>query len=171
MLNKKLLLRRPEENEMKMLYSLNQSEIPHVNDLSLEEFLSLSKKSIYLKVATLEEKIAGFLMGFDETADYKSLNFLWFKARYPHFFYIDRIVVSRDFRRQRIGRTLYQDVEQVTQSTSGLITTEVNLNPPNPESLKFHLEFGFKEVGRQNTEAGKKTVCLMTKDLKNLGKS
>ncbi|MBN8554167.1 MAG: GNAT family N-acetyltransferase [Deltaproteobacteria bacterium] len=161
-----IILREPKENEWAILHSMNQSEVPHVNSLSLEDFLILSKKAPYAKVALIDKHIAGFLMGFNETASYQSPNFLWFKNQYPKFFYIDRVVVDRHFRRQGVGLKLYQDVEKLSSSSSKLITTEVNLEPPNPGSLKFHFGFGFKEVGQQKTEADTKTVCLMTKNLK-----
>ena len=34
-----------------------------------------------------------FLLAFDQSAQYDSPNFLWFRSRYPRFVYVDRIVV------------------------------------------------------------------------------
>lgn len=45
------------------------------------------------------------------------------------------------------------------------VTCEVNIRPPNPESLAFHDRQGFVEVGTQETEDGRKTVSLRAKSL------
>jgi len=37
--------------------------------------------------------------------------------------------------------------------------------PPNPESLAYHESLGFKPVGEQDTEAGKKRVRLFERIL------
>ena len=34
------------------------------------------------------------LLAFDQDAAYDNVNFGWFKARYPRFVYVDRIVVA-----------------------------------------------------------------------------
>ena len=39
-----------------------------------------------------------FLIAFDENADYESENFLWFRARYERFAYVDRVVVPESAR-------------------------------------------------------------------------
>ena len=38
---------------------------------------------------------------------------------------------------------------------------EVNLAPPNPESLKFHARIGFREVGRQAFVPREKEVVYL----------
>jgi predicted GNAT superfamily acetyltransferase len=40
---------------------------------------------------------------------------------------------------------------------------EYNLRPKNEVSRQFHRRYGFKEVGTQETENGKKTVSLQIK--------
>jgi predicted GNAT superfamily acetyltransferase len=40
------------------------------------------------------------------------------------------------------------------------VTAEIDIEPPNPVSLKFHERFGFKEVGKQAVAGGKKIVSL-----------
>ena len=43
-------------------------------------------------------KVDAFLLAFDQDARYDSPNFIWFRARYPRFVYVDRIVVAPDLR-------------------------------------------------------------------------
>jgi predicted GNAT superfamily acetyltransferase len=45
------------------------------------------------------------------------------------------------------------------------VTCEVNLDPPNPESLAFHARLGFARVGEQETKGGSVTVALLAAEL------
>jgi len=109
---------------------------------------------------------SGFFIGFDPRADYNSLHFQWFKKRYSAFVYIDRIVVAPDARRKGIAFSLYQDLEHfAAQRNMPIMTCEYNLRPKNEISRQFHQRYGFKEVGTQKTESGKKTVSLQIKQV------
>ena len=46
----------------------------------------------------------------------------------------------------------------------GRLGLEVNVDPPNPQSMAFHLGRGFEEVGRQVTDYGFE-VAMMTRPL------
>ncbi|GMG84436.1 GNAT family N-acetyltransferase [Paralimibaculum aggregatum] len=102
---------------------------------------------------------AGFVIAVDAAADYDSPNFLWFRARYPRFLYVDRIVVSAAARGQGIARRLYDAVFEAARD-AGLerVVCEVNRVPPNPGSDAFHAALGFAEVGRAELAGGAKTV-------------
>ncbi len=86
-------------------------------------------------------------------ADYDNPNFLWFKARYEHFIYIDRVVVSEDFRGHHLATRLYADLrtEAIARGIPRLVC-EIHIDPPNPVSLRFHEKQGFTEVGQQSIE-------------------
>jgi hypothetical protein len=43
-----------------------------------------------------------------------------------------------------------------------LLTCEVNLNPPNLGSIRFHNRIGFREVGQQDSKPGL-TVSMLAK--------
>jgi hypothetical protein len=45
-----------------------------------------------------------------------------------------------------------------------LLTCEVNLNPPNLGSIRFHNRIGFREVGQQDSKPGL-TVSMLAKKL------
>ena len=53
---------------------------------------------------------AAFLLAFDETAAYDSPNYLWFRARYPRFVYVDRVAVDKPARGRGHARRLYADL-------------------------------------------------------------
>ncbi len=89
-----------------------------------------------------------FLLALDQNADYDSANFLWFRARYQRFVYIDRIVVAPTARGRGLARRLYLDLfDHALRSGHELAACEVNLRPPNPISHAFHAALGFVEVG------------------------
>ena len=66
---------------------------------------------------------------------------------YDEFIYVDRIAVSLDQRDKGIGSKLYEKVIAYSQENTIPIAAEVNLNPPNPGSMRFHHRFEFEEVG------------------------
>src|SRR4051812_2035101 len=49
-------------------------------------------------------------LAMDQDADYASPNFQWFRARYPRFVYVDRIVVAPSARGRGYARLLYRDL-------------------------------------------------------------
>jgi uncharacterized protein len=98
----------------------------------------------------------GFLIAFDQDAGYDSANFLWFKARYNQFVYVDRIIVAAHARGRGLARTFYDGLfEHARAAGHSRIVCEVNLDPPNPGSLAFHDALGFFEVGQATLMNGK----------------
>ena len=107
-----------------------------------------------------------FLLAFDQDADYDSPNFLWFRARYPRFVYVDRIVVAESARGSGCARGLYQDLfEQAEKAGYDRVVCEVNSRPPNPASDAFHAALGFVEVGTASIHEGSKTVRYLSRPL------
>jgi predicted GNAT superfamily acetyltransferase len=142
-----------------------QSTVPHVNRIGLERFRAFTREAAYFRVALIDADVAGYLVAFAPGADYDSLNYLWFQERYSDFIYVDRIAVAAPARRNRVASTLYRDLFDFAGTRTRLVTCEVNTRPANAESMAFHERFGFRPVGRQETDGGEKTVCLMAKEL------
>jgi predicted GNAT superfamily acetyltransferase len=114
-------------------------------------------------VVDVDGEFGGFVITFAPGAPYDSENYLWFAERYEdRFYYLDRIVLSDLFRRQRLGSFVYDEVEHVAAKYDRL-TLEVNLEPRNDASLAFHLGRGFTEVGRLGDDTH--LVSLMAKEL------
>jgi predicted GNAT superfamily acetyltransferase len=107
-----------------------------------------------------------FLLAFDQTADYDSSNFLWFRARYPRFVYVDRIAVASSARGRGHARRLYRDLFQhAAKAGHERVVCEVNLDPPNPSSDAFHAALGFVEVGKASVYDGSRTVRYLSRTL------
>jgi predicted GNAT superfamily acetyltransferase len=98
---------------------------------------------------------------------YQSMNYRWFSENFEQFLYIDRIMVSPDFRRRGVATLIYDELGQVCQQ-AGLqrLTCEVNIMPPNPGSLALHESIGFIQAGTQKTDGGKKEVSLLVKEVR-----
>ena len=105
-------------------------------------------------------------LAFDQGADYDSPNFLWFRARYVSFVYVDRIVVAASARRRGCARRLYRDLfEHAERAGHERVVCEVNISPPNPASDAFHAALGFVEVGSASVQEGSKTVRYLSRAL------
>jgi predicted GNAT superfamily acetyltransferase len=111
-------------------------------------------------------ELDAFLLAFDQDARYDSPNFLWFRARYPRFAYVDRIVVASSARGRGYASRLYDDLfEHAVRMGHDRVVCEVNQSPPNPASDAFHAALGFAEVGVASIYDGKRTVRYLSRDL------
>ncbi len=140
---------------------LNQAHVTELSSLTAPRFGQLRTRAFMASALGR----AAFLLTFDQDADYDSVNFHWFKARYPRFVYVDRIVVDDCARGQGAARTLYEALFAVARAAGHtLIVCEVNRQPPNPASDAFHARLGFSEVGEAAIGA-EKTVRYLLKKL------
>ncbi|MES9995235.1 GNAT family N-acetyltransferase [Desulfovibrio aminophilus] len=160
-----MLLRPVTDSDLHALDQLNRAAVPNVNDVGEEGLKHLAAQAAFFRLAKDETGPLGFLVAMTPEADYASPNFLWFKERYPGFCYIDRVVVAENARRLGVGSSLYRAVIDFSTGRAPVLACEVNLRPANPGSLAFHERFGFRQVGTQDTENGKKTVSLMLRQL------
>jgi predicted GNAT superfamily acetyltransferase len=159
------LPRAGRESDLAALDLRNRAAVPNVNDVGVAGLRRLGTQAAYFRLVENGGGPLGFLLAMTPEADYESPNFLWFKARYPRFLYIARVVVGEGARRLGVGSALYRDLIAFGAGLAPVLTCEVNLRPANPGSLSFHERFGFVQAGTQDTEGGTKTVCLMTRPL------
>ena len=162
-----IVLRDATAADLADVLALNRAHLPHVGALSPAGLRQLHERAIHFRLAEAAGALVGFLIALDPPAEYGSPNFLWFKARYERFVYIDRVAVVAERRRHGVGRRLYEDLERFAGARGfDLLTCEYNLRPPNDDSARFHGRLGFAEAGRQDTERGQKTVSLQIKILR-----
>jgi uncharacterized protein len=147
----------------KALLALNNA---HAQELS---WLEPERLEHLLGEAFLARRIGfldAFMLAFDHEAQYDSPNFQWFRARYPRFAYVDRIVVATPFRGRGCARRLYDDLfEHAIRAGHERVVCEVNSRPPNPASDAFHAALGFVEVGSASVYAGSRTVRYLSRAL------
>ncbi|MEY4606150.1 MAG: hypothetical protein RLY45_910 [Actinomycetota bacterium] len=141
--------------------ALNNANVPELNELDGPEVARLATLAEAALVAEVDGEFAGFCWAIGPGKPYGSLNYGWFSRTYEQFVYLDRIAVRPEFRRLGIGRAFYEVLIERLRSSWPLLTCEVNVRPRNETSLQFHHAIGFREVGQQDTDGGKKTVSLL----------
>lgn len=144
--------------------ALNNANAPHVSVIDASELRALIDEAFH--VGMRAEGREAFLIALDQDAAYGSPNFRWFKARLPRFIYVDRIAVAEGSRERGLGRALYEELFEIARNAGhSVVACEVNLQPPNPLSDRFHASLGFEEMGRAWVESQAKTVRYLVKTL------
>jgi uncharacterized protein len=142
-------------DEIETILALSALHETETSPLTREKLVQMLDQAFYSETAG--EGSDGYLISFDQDADYDSANFHWFRTRYPRFVYIDRVVVAARARGQGIARRFYEGLfDQARTAEHMQITCEINLVPANPGSLAFHKALGFVEVGQGDVGAGKR---------------
>ncbi|MDH3705061.1 MAG: GNAT family N-acetyltransferase, partial [Acidimicrobiia bacterium] len=119
-----------------------------------------------LTVVTIDDEAAGFLVCLSGPGlPYQSHNYQWLSRRYDSFLYVDRVVVAPDHKGAGAGQALYRWVARRGRGSYPVLVAEVNTRPRNEASLRFHERFGFRPVGRADTDNGTKTVLYLELDL------
>ncbi len=149
-----MTIRPLAELDRAALLALNNAHAVELSWLEPEQFdLMLAQASYARGVGPA----AASLIAFDQDSAYAGQHFAWFRARYPRFVYVDRVVVDPSWRGRGLARALYADL--FTRLGRGLVGCEVNSEPPNPASDAFHASLGFLPVG--GASGGGKTVRYM----------
>ena len=148
-------------DDLPEILELNEAALPAVSIVNLNEMQHFLKIVDYFKTLKINNKVAGFLIALTPGKDYNSVNYKWFENKYESFMYVDRIVVAPTYQGHGFGTAFYNDLSNFSKNIIPRITCEVNINPPNKESMLFHTKYGFKQVDTQFTEIGKKEVSLM----------
>ncbi len=147
----------------KALLALNNA---HAEALSWLEPDKLRYLAAHAFLARRIGDLDAFILALDQDASYDSPNFLWFRARYVRFIYVDRIVVASSARGRGYARLLYRDLfDQASKARHERVVCEVNARPPNPESDALHAALGFVEVGSARIHNDSKTVRYLLRAL------
>jgi uncharacterized protein len=157
------MIRDVKEQDLPAVLALNEASVPHVNSVPMAQLEKFRREAAYFRVALADGAVAACLVGLAPDADYASLNFRWFKARYHDFAYVDRIAVAEHARRLGLGSALYADFERHFTGRTSRLACEVNLEPPNEVSMAFHRRHGFVQVGTQPVDG--KIVAMLVKEL------
>ncbi|NNF80952.1 MAG: GNAT family N-acetyltransferase [Rhizobiales bacterium] len=156
------MLRDITHADLPELLELNQAHVTELSSLSLARLRELVQAAFLARCA---DSRGAFLLTFDQDADYDSPNFIWFKENYGRFVYVDRIVVSPTERGQGLAAKLYKELFEIARAGGhSMICCEVNSDPPNPGSDRFHEALGFEEAGHAHLpDRGKSVRYLVCK--------
>ena len=137
------------------ILALNEESVDVLAPLSRARLELLDSLASYHRVALDDatKGVVGFVLAFGSDVRHDSVNFGWFATRYPSFLYVDRVVVSSQWRGRGVGRALYLELFAFARRAGyERVTCEIDTDPPNPASERFHDGFGFREVGTQRVE-------------------
>jgi uncharacterized protein len=145
------------------LLALNNAHARELSWLTPERLQHLVGQSFVVRRIGMLDAV---LLAMDQDAGYASPNFQWFRARYPRFVYVDRIVVAPSARGRGYARLLYRDLfGHALRAEHERVVCEVNSRPPNPESDAFHAALGFAEIGSANIHNDSKAVRYLLRPL------
>lgn len=160
------MIRDLAADDLDWLLSLNNAAVPHVNHLELARLADILELSCYARTVLHDGKPAGALIALWPGTGYASGHYRWFSERFANFLYIDRVMIDSTRRSGGLGQRIYADIERFARANdAGHIACEVNSQPPNPVSMRFHEAVGFRPVGELANDDGSKCVVLLTKAL------
>ena len=160
-----ILIRDVREHELDSVLALNNAAGPTILKLDMAQLRFFYDEAAYFRVAEVDGDLVGFLIAFDQDSHYRSSNYLWFKARYQDFLYIDRVVIASAQRGGGLGRVFYADVNSFAEVRVPLLTCEVFLEPRNDVALVFHGTYGFQEVGQHVMDENGLRTSMLVKEL------
>jgi uncharacterized protein len=135
------------------ILDMNEEFVDVLAPLSRERLELLDSLASYHRVAVDHGAVVGFALAFGSEVHHDSVNFRWFAARYESFLYVDRVVVAAQRQGTGVGALLYEDLFAFGRSEGyEQVTCEIDADPPNPRSERFHQGFGFSEVGSQTVQ-------------------
>jgi predicted GNAT superfamily acetyltransferase len=151
--------------DLARVLEINNANTPGVSELTFAELESDLNNSLHaLAIDNEQGEVCAFCITFDPSAPDAGDNHRWFAERYKSFVYLDRIAIDSNHQNRGLGALLYQSVEQrmLKSAEHSLLCCEVNLEPPNPGSLRFHHRIGFTEIGQQSFD-NEHIVSLLVK--------
>ena len=141
--------------------ALNEANVPEVGPMDRTKLDVLADAAALFAVVELDGSIEGALVVLEEGSSYGSPNYRWFSARHDIFAYVDRVMLSPAVRGMGWGVKLYDaGVGTARRLGKGVLTAEVNTEPPNPRSVRFHQAYGFVEVGRERPYGPQEEVAM-----------
>ena len=136
--------------DLPTVLAINEQPVPAVNSLSWGRMDCFARVAAYFRDAQIGPELAGFLICLAPEADYPSPNLRWLNERCMDFLYIDRVAVTPALHRRGVARALYRDAAGAAEERFHQIACEVNVRPPNPQSLALHARLGFQALGFQD---------------------
>jgi predicted GNAT superfamily acetyltransferase len=156
-----IFIRQARREHFADILEINAESAPGVSSLTSDALDPIFETASVGWVALVNERVAGYLVGFASNAAYEGEEFRWFRSRILGFLYVDQIAVRASHRSQGIGMALYQELGVFAERKQlSAVACEVNLDPPNPGSMAFHTRQGFVEIGRLGTSDGRHVALL-----------
>lgn len=162
-----MTIRDTRAADFAQILALNAAHVHFLSPLDATRLALLHAQAAYHRVdADRQGLVGGFLLALREGQAYDSPNYRWFASRYPRFLYIDRIVIAGAQQGRGLGQRLYDDLLVFARAGAmPVLACEIDEDPPNPVSMRFHRARGFHEVGSQHVGPQRKRVSLQILEL------
>lgn len=148
---------RPED--CGWVWRINEEGLPGVGEVSESALRGLIEIAHLPLGCFMADKPVGFCLCLRPGTTYSSPNYRWFDQHHDSFLYVDRIAVQTEHRNSGVGGQLYERVFREAEAHGWPVAAEVNTEPPNPDSMRFHVRHGFEQIGALNH--GTKSVALL----------
>ena len=160
------MLRELKEEDQEALLVLNNASTPAVNPLTLEELKSILFIAEKCWIEEIDGELAAALIIIGPDQPYSSDNYTWLETQFSNYCYVDRIMVDQNHKRKGFGNKLYQELEKYAECNDArTLLCEVNLEPPNPQSIAFHTRLKWEPFFEREHGPGKK-VQYFKKDIR-----
>lgn len=162
---RRVAVRAMKQDDIAAILAINAAGWPGVAPLTLHETDTMLAGITRCWVADGADGISGYLIAYAASDVYDGEEFAWFRRQCAAFLYIDQVAIAPKSRHAGIGSQLYRvAAEHALTHSLNILTCEVNTDPPNPISLRFHRALGFQSVGALRTQ-DERTVLLLRLDL------
>ena len=156
-----LVIRDAAERDEDFILALNAACMPAVSKLTLKDYRQIHAAAYRVLLAEVGGVRCGFLILIHPGAPYPSDNYAWFEARFSRHLYVDRIAIEAVARGAGVGQGLYNEALKIAaRNGDERVTAEVNVEPPNPSSMRFHEAFGFRHLLSRPSREGKVVAML-----------
>lgn len=143
--------------------ALNHDHVELLSPMDEQRLALLQGWADRADVIEVDGQVVGFVLTFAPGTGYDSQNYRWHAERFGEaFYYLDRVVVSPPHRGRGVAHAVYDELEHLARRY-GRMVLEVNADPPNEPSLRFHQRRGYTEVGRLGAPGH--VVSLMSREL------
>ncbi|MFD0857921.1 GNAT family N-acetyltransferase [Roseovarius aquimarinus] len=152
----RITLREATGADAAAIVAMNAAVVDVTSEMDVSRLAHLLEICTHAIVAEKAGDAIGFVLAMEQGAPYENANFAWFSERLNNFVYIDRIVIAPEGRGAGLGRALYAHVETLARRNGRLVmAAEMDIDPPNTPSMKFHEAAGFVELGQRRYDSGK----------------
>jgi uncharacterized protein len=135
--------------------------VARLDDAELRRLCTLPNH--HLVAEDTNSLLVGYILAFDREAAYDGEEFRKFRLITPTpYVYIDQVAVANESKGLGVGRALYGALEAIARREDAqALCCEVNIVPPNQESMAFHKALGFRRKESLTTLDGREVELLL----------